>query len=184
MRRLLLRSTALLAALACAPLAFAAAPPASSAAPGTSAAPMQHHGWMHHDQGRRMHRGHMGMFRQLDLTDTQRTEIKQIRKEQWAQGRTSMQALRERRMAYAHATPGTAAYQTAVDNLAQAESTAAHARVVNEAARRAKIYNVLTPAQRTKLASLQTERQARMQKWRAEHMHHEAKPGTSAASTP
>lgn len=186
MRHSLLSSTALIAALACAPLAFAAAPPASAPAGSTGAAAQQH--WNHHDRGH-MRRGHMGkrgmdMLHKLDLTDAQRTQIKAIRKEGWTQSRTSMQTLRQQRMAYEHATPGTSAYQTAVDSLAQAASSAAHARIVNAADQRTKIYNVLTPEQRTKLASMRSERKARMQKWHTEHMQHAAKSSAPAASTP
>jgi Spy/CpxP family protein refolding chaperone len=53
--------------------------------------------------------------------------------------------------------------------------------VLREADLRGKIYNVLTPAQRTQLASLKEQREARMQKWRDAHTRHTMTPPAASA---
>jgi len=153
--------TVLAAALVCSPLAFAATNPPAATNAGTSAATSrtgQHH-------GRHAWRT-MGMLDQLDLTDTQRTSI--------------MQALRQKKLAFESATPGSSAYQTATDDLAQAESNAARARVLRQAELHTKIYNELTPAQRTKLASIRSQREAKIKQWRESHVRSANAPATSS----
>jgi Spy/CpxP family protein refolding chaperone len=83
------------------------------------------------------------------------------------QARPEMQSLRQKRVAFDNATPGTSQFQSAANDLAQAESTAAHAQVLRQADLRTKIYNLLTSEQRTKLASLIQQRQQEMQQRRA-----------------
>lgn len=144
-------SATLVAALACAPLAFAQQAAAAPAA-----------GW-HGHHGMSMG-GHM--YARLNLTDAQRASIKQFRQQGFAQMKPQMQALRQARQAYESATPGTAAYQTAASNLGEAEADAARARIASAASLRAQVYNVLTPAQQTQLASMRAERTARMQRWK------------------
>lgn len=143
-------SAALVIALGCAPLAFAQQ---ATAAPGP--------GWHGH------HGMAMGgrMYSKLNLTDAQRASIKQFRQQGFAQMKPQMQSLRQARQAYESATPGSSAYQAAASNLAEAEADAARARVTSEASVRAQVYNVLTPAQQTQLASMQAERTARMRQW-------------------
>jgi Spy/CpxP family protein refolding chaperone len=179
MRTFPTRTALFTALLACAPLAFAAVPPASSAQPGSSAQSM-HHG----DGHMRDHRMGMGMLDQLNLTDAQHTSIRELRQQSFTAARPAMQTLRQQRMAFERATPGSADYQTAANTLAQAEADAAHAQVLREADLRSKIYNVLTPAQRTQLASLKEQRKARMQKWREAHTRHTmTPPGAPAPAT-
>lgn len=164
------------ALLVCTPLAFAAPPPASSASAGSMAQPMHQRG---ESMQKRDHR--MGMLDQLNLTDAQRTSIRELRQQSFTTARPAMQTLRQQRMAFERATPGSADYQTAANTLAQAEADAARTRVLREADLRGKIYNVLTPAQRTQLASLKEQREARMQKWRDAHMRHTMTPPAASA---
>lgn len=173
MRKPLLRSTLLAAVLASSPLALAAVPPA----PGTSgkAAASQHAG----------HRGGhaMGILDQLGLTDSQRTQVRQLLEQAFAQARPEMQALRQKRMAFDNATPGSQAYQTAAADLAQAESNAARAQVMRQADLRTKIYNLLTPEQRSRYASLRTQREARMKQWREAHRQQPRDHAPASSST-
>lgn len=150
MRKIHLLSAAVVAALACAPLAFAQL--AASAGHG-------HHGMA---MG-----GHM--YDQLNLSDAQRTQIKQLTRQTFAQAKPQMQVLRQARQAFESAAPGTADYQTAASNLAEAEADAARTRTTNRANLRAQIYQVLTPAQRTQLASLRAQHRAGMKQWRKSH---------------
>lgn len=123
----------------------------------------------------------MGMLDQLNLTDAQHTSIRELMQQSFTAARPAMQTLRQQRMAFEQATPGGADYQSAAIALAQAEADAAHAKVLREADLRSKIYNVLTPAQRTQLASLKEQRKARVQKWREAHMHHTMTPPAAPA---
>lgn len=80
----------------------------------------------------------------------------------------------QKRMAFENATPGSADYQAVTRELEQAEAQAAQTRVSSQATLRTKIYNELTPKQRTQLASLRSQRQARMEKWHAKRSAHKA----------
>jgi Spy/CpxP family protein refolding chaperone len=142
---------------------------------------MQHGKWhgMHH---RMHHRRGMGILDKLDLTSTQRDNIRQMMHQSFEQARPEMQALRGKRQAFAAATPGSSDYRTATSALAAAEANAARGRVTREAALRTRIYDSLTPAQRTKLAKLRADHRARMQQWKSKHMHHHMAPA-SASST-
>ena len=173
MRKTLLLSAALVAVLGCAPLAFAQQTDASQ----TGAAPTDH-AWHHHH-------GMMGsqMYDQLNLSDAQRAQIKQLTEQNFAQAKPQMQALRQARKAFEAAAPGSADYQTAASNLAEAEADVARTRTTNRANLRAQIYQLLTPEQRTQLASLQAERKAQKQQWRESHTQggDAAAPDSSAA---
>ena len=151
MRKIHLLSAAVVAALACPPLAFA-----------QQAAPAGH--W-HHGVAMGGH-----MYDQLNLSDAQRTQIKQLTRQTFAQAKPQMQALRQARQAFESAAPGTADYQTAASNLAEAEADAARTRTTSRANLRAQIYQLLTPAQRTQLASLRAQHKAEMKQWRESHM--------------
>lgn len=154
MRNFLTRSTVLAAALACSSLAFAAAP--QQAAPqGTAAAP------------RAQAQHAPNLFDQLGLTETQRSSVRQLMQENFQQARPQIEALNQKRVAFNNATPGSAAFQTAANDLAQAESTTAHDEVLRQAALRTKIYNVLTSEQRAKLATLRTQNEQRMRQRQA-----------------
>ncbi len=194
MQKSIISSAVLAAVLACSPLAV---PMAHAQAKSTSTAPMHehsrsdahttHHVHRMHDMHKmhRMHRrGHFhSMFKKLDLTDAQRASIRQWMKQDFAKARADMKALNGKRMALRNATPGTAAYEQAAKALAEASANAASARVLHRADQRAKIYGLLTPAQRGKLADLRAQRKARMDKWRKAHPHHRAPaPATSSAS--
>jgi protein CpxP len=180
------RTTLLAAAIGFSSLAFAATgvpTPDTSAAPASSA-PMKsgmHHGMMKHHRGH--HHDGMRELNKLDLTSTQRTDIRQLMEQSRTEARPQMKALMQKRMAFGNATPGSADYQTAADQLAQAEAQAAQERVMRYAALRTKIYNELTPEQRTQLASLRSERQARMQKWHAKRAANKAATPASATTS-
>lgn len=150
MRKFLTCTTMLAATLACSPLLLAATPqqtsaPASSAA-STSARP--------------------SLLDELGLTATQRTSVQQLIQQNLDQARPQIQALRQKEVAFDQATPGTSQFQAAVNDLAQAESTAAHDQVLRQADLRTKVYNLLTSEQRTKLATLRAQAEQRMQQQR------------------
>ena len=197
MRKNLLSAATLAAAVACSPLAFAQATASSTTTrtttstttPATSSSHWNTHGQKSHGMRHHGSWGDMAMLKQLNLSDAQSTQIKQLWQTSSNTGRADMQALGQKRMAYENATPGTAGYQSAASALAQAESSATQQRVMREADLRSKIYTVLTPAQRTKLASLRSERQQKMQQrheaWAQKHNAHPMQtpaPATSASN--
>lgn len=129
------------------------------------------------EQGRSGHghqRGHGRdmAFSKLDLTDAQRASIKQIRSSNRAQHKGQRIALRQQREAFRSMTPDQVGYQAAAARLAQAEGNATQARVQQRANVRAQIYAVLTPAQKAKLATMRSERQARREQWKSFKAQH------------
>lgn len=145
-------------------VALAGAAPAYAAAkaganPGDhQAAPHQWHRFGHH----RWHGNHwMRTLRQLDLSDAQRTSIRQLVRGDFKQAHPEMLALREKRLAFEAATPGTPAYEAASNDLGQAAANAALARMLSRSKLRSQIYQVLTPAQKTQLATIQAQRAQR-----------------------
>lgn len=168
MRKTRLLAAALAIAFGCTPFAFAQA---------------GGHAW-HDGHGMAMG-GHL--YAKLGLSDAQRAQIKQLTRQDFAQMKPQMQNLRQARQAFESATPGTAAYQTAASNLAEAEADAARSRASNRAALRAQIYQLLTPAQRTQLANIKARHVARIQQWQQFKQEHPlpaspAAPDASAAT--
>lgn len=148
MRKNLIIGLALSSALAIGSFAVAA-----QGAPG---------GWGHH--GGPGHHGMMDMHK-LNLTDAQKASIKQIMRSSFAQNKSQFQALRQQKQAFEAMTPTDPGYQAAAAALAQAEGTATTARVQQMANVRAQIYNVLTSAQQSQLATMKAQQQARRQQW-------------------
>src|SRR5579885_3071386 len=151
MRKTLL-SMIFAAATGCASLALAA----------NGDAGMIGHGWHGHGGAMAMHHA---LFDKLDLSDAQRDQIRQIMQQSVQQMKPQMETLHRQREAFESMTPGSAGYQTAAANLAQAEADVARAHVLQHAALRAQVYNLLTPAQRSQLSALQAQHQAREQQW-------------------
>lgn len=148
--------------------AMAAALTITTVAVAAPSAPGGHHG--HH--GQRHGAAIMHMAHKLDLSDAQRASIKQIMRTNGEQNKGSRQALRQQRAAFAAMTPDASGYQAAATSLAQAEAQAAQNRVQTRANVRAQVYAVLTPAQRTQMATIKADAQARRKQWkqfRAEH---------------
>jgi periplasmic protein CpxP/Spy len=144
------------------------------------AAPVGQDAGMHHGRPGHGH-GHDMAFRKLDLTDAQRASIKQIMHASFAQNKTQWTALRQQRSAFESMTPDQVGYQAAAARLAQAEGDATRARVQQKATVRAQIYALLTPTQKAKMATMNTERQARREQWKQFRAEHPAASSTSAA---
>lgn len=146
-------TTALAAALALSPLAMAAAAaPAQSAPSASSAGPQA-------PQRR-------SILEELDLTPAQQASIRETMQQNFQQLRPQMQTLGQKRQAFENATPGSSGYQSAVNDLAQAEADFAKAQTLREGEVRSKVYALLTPTQRTKLKNLIAEQKAQVAKMR------------------
>ena len=161
MRKNMIIGLALSSALAIGSFAVAA-----QGAPG-------HGGWGHHGE-----HGMMALHK-LNLSDAQKASIKQIMQSSFEQNKGQRQALRRQRDAFEAMKPTDPGYQAAAVALAQAEGAAATARVQQQANVRAQIYNVLTPAQQSQLATLKAQQQARRQQWQEFKAQH---PATGASS--
>lgn len=148
------RTTALAAAIALAPLAMAAGAAHAQSAPSTSAAKPEAPAARH------------SILDELNLTEAQQSSIREMMQQNFQQLRPQLQSLTQKRQAFENATPGSSGYQSAVDDLARAEADFAKARVLREGTVRSKVYELLTPTQRTRLKELMAEQQARIEKMR------------------
>jgi Spy/CpxP family protein refolding chaperone len=111
----------------------------------------QRHGGGHH-------RGHHGdrfmhTVRGLDLTEQQKTTLKGFFESGNEQRKAEFDGYRDQRRAFDTATPGSSGYANATAQLAEVEANQARKRVQDQAAMRTKVYAVLTPEQKTKLAA-------------------------------
>src|SRR5271169_73390 len=118
-------------------------------------------------------RGHMmGFpFKQLDLTDAQRTQIKQVMQKEHATMRPLMQqahTMQQQLKQYSEGTYDDAKVQTLV---AQQAQTLVQLKV-QETRIHSEIYQLLTSDQQAKLKEIEANREQRMQK----HMHNSASP--------
>ncbi len=95
----------------------------------------------------------MHELRNLELSDSQREQIRGFLKAQREQGQSDRKAQFELRRSFELATPGTAQFQSLTQQLADAEATEARNRVQQMASLRSQVYGVLTPAQRSELAA-------------------------------
>ena len=129
------------------------------------------------------HHGMMAMHElgKLNLSDAQRDNIKQLSKRSFGQLKPQMEAMRQQRHAFESMEPTASGYQTAANNLAKAEADLARSRVLASASLRAQVYNVLTPAQRSQLATMRAQHQARMQQWKEFQAQHPLPGGDSSA---
>lgn len=151
-------------------------PPGAAQAPGAGAWDGRPgmRGGMH--QGRGMHgrRGPGGermagrMAAELNLTDSQKQQLRALREAE----RPAMQAAAERfrtnQQKLRGLSPGDPNWDRSVDEAARQAADAASQRVRDGARMRAELWKVLTPEQRTKLASMQAQREQQMQQRRDE----------------
>ena len=151
-------------------LALSSALAVGSFAVAAQGAPGPHGGWGHHGGGER---GMMALHK-LNLSDAQKASIKQIMKSSFAQNKSQFQAVRQQRQAFEAMKPTDPGYQSAAAALAQAEGAATTARVQQMANVRAQIYNVLTPAQQSQLATMKAQQEARRQQWQEFKAQHPA----------
>lgn len=159
MRKPLTLSILLTAALGCSAMAFAAADGGQFAGHGGGG-----HG-MHHGGG-------LQGLRKLDLSDAQKAQVKQIMRQGFQQLKPQFEAVRSKRKAFESLTPDQAGYQAAASDLAQAEAALTSARVIQRANSKAQIYALLTTSQKSQLASMRAEREARRQQWKQFQQQH------------
>jgi Spy/CpxP family protein refolding chaperone len=126
---------------------FSIAVAADDSAPGTAAsAPVGHHHW-----------GPGRLYSKLGLTAEQQASIKAV----WTAAKPQMQSLHEQMKAnhqkLRQTKPDDPNYGNVVAEVAQSEATLASQRTSQMAEIRAQMYAVLTPAQKTQLATLEAQ---------------------------
>lgn len=115
--------------------------------------------------------GMMGgrMFRQLDLTDEQRAQMKTIRDGSRDKIKPLMEKMRETRDQLAELGADGIFDQAAVETLAASQAETMKQLIVEKERVKAEMFGVLTPEQKTKLAELKAafkeKRQQRMQRF-------------------
>jgi protein CpxP len=131
----------------------------SQTADATAPPPTHEHGWgMRHMMG--------FPFKQLDLTDAQRTQIKQVMQQEHSTMKPLMQqvhTMQQQLKQYSEGTYDDAKVQTLV---AQQAQTLVQLKV-QETRIHSEIYQLLTADQQTKLKEIEANHEARMQ----QHMH-------------
>ncbi|MDP3293239.1 MAG: Spy/CpxP family protein refolding chaperone [Nevskia sp.] len=146
-----------LAAALCAGLMIAAPqfanaqPPAPDTAAGTDRPPHEkghdgRHGGPRHGGGPFMHE-----LKSLDLSDAQRSSVRDAVKAQWQSAHDERQAARQLHRNVEIATPDSPGYSGLVNQLADAQAVEARDRVQKQAALKSQIFAMLTPAQKTAL---------------------------------
>ncbi len=143
-----LAAGALLAAAA--GLSVASAQDGSTAATTTEPAGQHGHGWHHHG-------GPWKIYSQLGLTPEQKASIKAIFTAAKPQIQTLHQQMQANHLKLQQAAPGSANYSATVAEVAQANATLASQRTTQSEELRTQIYAVLTPTQKTQLATLQAQ---------------------------
>lgn len=121
-------------------------------------------GWHHHRGGALMHE-----LQELNLSDSQKASVETLLQNAHQQLKPQFQALMKQRQAFNSAVPGSPEFNNAEAALAQAASSAASARVQQEAELRTQVYALLSDAQKQQLAALQAQHQAKMAQWMASH---------------
>ncbi|WP_428381183.1 Spy/CpxP family protein refolding chaperone [Nevskia ramosa] len=150
------KKTALAAAL-CAGLMIAAPqfanaqPPAPDVAAGADRPDRPPHekgrdGGPRHGGGPFMHE-----LKSLDLSDAQRSSVRDAIKAQWQSARDERQAARQLHRNVEIAAPDSPGYSGLVNQLADAEANEARDRVQKQAALKSQVFAMLTPAQKTAL---------------------------------
>lgn len=165
MRKSITLSLILSTALGVSALAFAGGP----GGPGFGPGPHGHH-------------GEEMAFRGLNLTDAQKTQIKQIMQQSFASLKSQAQAVRQQREAFEALSPNASNYQSAAASLAQAEANFTSARITARAAVTAQIYNgVLTSAQQSQYTTQKAAFQARKAQWQQFKASHPLPASPSSA---
>lgn len=126
-------------------------------------------------QGRKGNRGGMGrLFRQLELTDAQKDQLKQIRKAGFDSTKSIREQMHLNRQQLSQATAGGNFDEAQVNALAQQQGQL-HAQMIVERQRmQAQMFAVLTPEQKAKAAELKDQ---------FEQKHAERKAAREAAKT-
>lgn len=93
----------------------------------------------------------MHELKSLDLSDAQRSSVRDAIKAQWQSARDERQAARQLHRNVEIAAPDSPGYSGLVNQLADAEANEARDRVQKQAALKSQVFAMLTPAQKTAL---------------------------------
>ncbi|RLL55663.1 periplasmic heavy metal sensor [Mariprofundus sp. EBB-1] len=96
------------------------------------------------------------MAEQLNLSDQQRQQVKQIRSENRESGKSIHEAMRQNRDAMHALNPGSRDYRAEVAKLADEKAELVKQMEMHRGESRAQVYAILTPEQREKEATLRS----------------------------
>jgi periplasmic protein CpxP/Spy len=163
MRKTMTLSIILAAALSCSALVFAG--------PGGQG------GFGHGHHG-----GGFNQFRGLNLTDAQKTQVKQIEQQSFSALKSQFQTVHQDRQALEALAPNASGYQAAAATLAQAEANLVSARITAQATATAQIYStVLTGTQQTQYTTNKANFAARQAQWQQFKASHPLSSSTSSS---
>ncbi|MDQ6997520.1 MAG: Spy/CpxP family protein refolding chaperone [Mariprofundus sp.] len=95
------------------------------------------------------------MAQQLNLSDQQQQQVKQIRSDSRESGKSIHEAMRQNRDAMHQLNPGAKDYSAQVAKLADEKAELVKQMVIHRSDARAQVYAILTPEQREKSSTLQ-----------------------------
>jgi len=168
------RFVAGLAALACAAaLSAGAASTASTSTSSSSPSAGDWHGGRH---------GPEHIFDKLGLSADQKAQVKAIFESNGKQVRTLHEQMHTNMEKLHQAKPDDPNYSTLVSQVAQDNGALTTQAISAQGEMRAKLYAVLTPAQKTQLADLEAKMKARMKEGGKHHWRHG--PGAGPDSPP
>lgn len=127
----------------------------SLAIPASSYANAQHGCWQHR------HHGMQHMAQQLNLSDKQKDQFKQLHRKSRDRMQTIRDAMKDNREALMKLDPQDRDYMSKVDKLATEKGRLVERSVKQFAKMRADFYAILTPEQRSKLAEMRKQHQGR-----------------------
>lgn len=124
-------------------------------------------GWYGHGHGH--HGGPGRMFHKLNLTAEQKTSMKAIFTAARPQMKTLGEQMRANHLKLMQTKPDDPSYNAVVAQVAQSNATLASQRTTQGAQLMAQMYAVLTPAQKTQLATMEAQWAQRAQERAQEH---------------
>jgi periplasmic protein CpxP/Spy len=151
-RTLLAGSLMASAALAIAATNISIATAADDTAAATTPAAPGAYGWHHH---------HAHLLSKLNLTAEQQASIKTIMSNAGPQMKSIHQEMRANSLKLQNTQPNDPNYANVVAEVTQANGSLHSQMISQQAAVRAQVFKVLTPAQQTQLAALQAQTQSR-----------------------
>ena len=123
------------------------------AGPAAHSAPHEGYGGHHRD-------GMRHLLAQLNLSTVQQASIDSIRAGAGPQLKTLHEEIRANRLKLRHTQPNDPNYPSVVAQVTQASGSLHSQMITQKESLRAQVFNVLTPAQQTRLAALQAQKEA------------------------
>jgi periplasmic protein CpxP/Spy len=119
------------------------------------------HGWHHH--------GHGHLLSQLNLSDSQKAQVKTIMTNAFPQMKSIHQQMQANSLKLQQTQPNDGNYASVVSEVSSANATLHSQMTTQKAEVRASVFKILTPAQQQQLQTLEAQQQAKRAAWGASH---------------